>query len=103
MSVLHINNNNFESEVLRSDKPVLLDFFASWCGPCKMLSPVIDSFAEEYPQYKVCKINVDEEQELAQKYGVMSIPTLVVVKDGDVASKAVGYRRKEQLLELLEG
>jgi thioredoxin 1 len=103
MSVLHINNNNFESEVLRSDKPVLLDFFASWCGPCKMLSPVIDAFAEEYPQYKVCKINVDEEQELAQKYGVMSIPTLVVVKDGDVASKAVGYRRKEQLLELLEG
>ncbi len=103
MSVLHINNNNFESEVLRSDKPVLLDFFASWCGPCKMLSPVIDAFAEEYPQYKVSKINVDEEQELAQKYGVMSIPTLVVVKDGDVASKAVGYRRKEQLLELLEG
>lgn len=103
MSVLHINNNNFESEVLRSDKPVLLDFFASWCGPCKMLSPVIDAFAEEYLQYKVCKINVDEEQELAQKYGVMSIPTLVVVKDGDVASKAVGYRRKEQLLELLEG
>ena len=103
MSVLHINKNNFESEVLHSDKPVLLDFFASWCGPCKMLSPVIDAFAEEYPQYKVCKINVDEEQELASQYGVMSIPTLVAIKDGEIASRAVGYRRKEQLLELLEG
>ena len=103
MSVLHINNNNFEQEIIKSEKPVLVDFFASWCGPCKMLSPVIESFANEFPQYKVCKINVDEEPELAQKYGVMSIPTLVVIKDGDVASKAVGYRRKEQLLELLEG
>ena len=103
MSVLHINKENFEDEVISSQKPVLVDFFASWCGPCKMLSPVIDSFAEEFPQYKVCKINVDEEQELAQKYGVMSIPTLVVIKDGEVASKAVGYRRKEQILELLEG
>jgi thioredoxin 1 len=103
MSVLHINNSNFDSEVIGSDKPVLLDFFASWCGPCKMLSPVIDAFADEHPEYKICKINVDEEQELAQKYGVMSIPTLVVVRDGEVASRAVGYRRKEQLLELLEG
>jgi thioredoxin 1 len=102
MSVLHINNSNFDSEVIGSDKPVLLDFFASWCGPCKMLSPVIDAFADEHPEYKICKINVDEEQELAQKYGVMSIPTLVVVRDGEVASRAVGYRRKEQLLELLE-
>ena len=103
MSVLHINNSNFDSEVIGSDKPVLLDFFASWCGPCKMLSPVIDAFADEHPEYKICKINVDEEPQLAQKYGVMSIPTLVVVRDGEVASRAVGYRRKEQLLELLEG
>ena len=103
MSVLHINNNNFEQEIIKSEKPVLVDFFASWCGPCKMLSPVIESFANEFPQYKVCKINVDEEPELAQKYGVMSIPTLIVIKDGEAASKAVGYRRKEQLLELLEG
>lgn len=103
MSVLHINKENYQNEVLGSDKPVLVDFFASWCGPCKMLSPVIEAFAEDYPQYKVCKINVDEEQELAQQYGVMSIPTLVVIKNGEVAQKAVGYRRKEQLLELLEG
>ena len=103
MAVVKVNNETFENVVLQNAKPVLVDFFASWCGPCKMLSPVIESFANEFPQYKVCKINVDEEPELAQKYGVMSIPTLIVIKDGEAASKAVGYRRKEQLLELLEG
>ena len=101
MSVININKNNFEEEVLKSDKPVLLDFWASWCGPCRMVSPIIDEIAEEREDIKVGKINVDEEMELAAKFGVMSIPMLVVIKDGNVANKAVGARPKEEILELL--
>ncbi|MDD7719396.1 MAG: thioredoxin [Eubacteriaceae bacterium] len=101
MSVININKNNFEEEVLKSDKPVLLDFWAAWCGPCRMVSPIIDEIAEEREDIKVGKINVDEEMELAAKFGVMSIPMLVVIKDGNVANKAVGARPKEEILELL--
>ena len=79
MSVVSINNNNFENEVLKSDRPVLLDFYADWCGPCKMVSPVVDQIASEYPEYKVVKVNVDEQPELASKFNIMSIPALFVV------------------------
>ena len=101
MSVININKNNFEEEVLKSDKPVLLDFWAAWCGPCRMVSPIIDEIAEEREDIKVGKINVDEEMELAAKFGVMSSPMLVVIKDGNVANKPVGARPKEEILELL--
>lgn len=93
MSVLHITKENFENEVLKSDRPVLLDFWASWCGPCRMVSPIIDEIAEETTDKKVCKINVDEQPELAQAFGVMSIPTLVVTKDGEV----VGQKRRRKI------
>ena len=98
MAVLTINNNNFNSEVIRSEKPVLLDFWAAWCGPCRMVGPVVDEIAAERDDIKVGKVNVDEEQELAAQFGVMSIPTLVLVKDGKVISQIVGARPKAQLL-----
>ena len=98
MSVLTITQNNFENEVLKSDKPVLLDFWASWCGPCRMLSPVVDEIAEENPQIKVGKINVDEEGDLAASFGVMSIPTLVVIKNGQVVNQSVGVVPKQKIL-----
>jgi len=101
MAVVTITNNNFESEVLKSDKPVLLDFWAAWCGPCRMVSPIVDEIAEEEASIKVGKVNVDENPELAQKFGVMSIPTLVVIKDGKVAQRAVGARPKNQIKDLL--
>ncbi len=101
MSVLHINKNNFESEVINSDKNVLLDFWATWCGPCQMLGPIVEEIANEYPQYKICKIDVDEEAELAQAFGIVSIPTLIVFKDGKAVAKEVGYHSKEDLLLLL--
>ena len=103
MSVLTVNTNNFESEILHSEKPVLLDFWAPWCGPCRMVSPVVDQIAEENPQFTVGKINVDEEPELAQAFGVMSIPTLVAMKDGKIDNQAVGVRPKGQILDLLKG
>ena len=103
MSVLHITKENFENEVLKSDRPVLLDFWASWCGPCRMVSPIIDEIAEETTDKKVCKINVDEQPELAQAFGVMSIPTLVVMKDGEVVGQSVGVNSKEAILHLLTG
>ena len=102
MSVLSVNKNNFES-VKNSDKPVLLDFYADWCGPCRMVSPLVDEIAEENPQYLVGKINVDQEQELAQAIGVASIPTLVVMKDGKVINQSAGARPKAQILAMLKG
>ena len=99
---MNITRNNFEQEVLHSDKPVLIDFWAPWCGPCRMLSPVISEIAEEYgDKVKVCKVNVDDEGELAASFNVMSIPTLVVVKDGKVANSAVGVRPKAQIVEMI--
>lgn len=102
MSVLTITKENFESEVMQSDKPVLVDFWASWCGPCRMVSPIVDEIAEEVTDKKVCKVNVDEQPELAQKFGVMSIPTLVVIKNGEVADKSVGAKPKSEILAMLD-
>lgn len=102
MSVLSVNKSNF-NELLNSSKPVLLDFYADWCGPCQMVAPIVHEIAEEYPEYVVGKINVDEEMELAQKFSVVSIPLLVVLKDGKVVNQAVGFRQKEQILDMLEG
>ncbi len=101
MSVLHITNATFEQEVLHSDKPVLLDFWASWCGPCRRVGPVLDAIAEERPDIKVCKINVDEESELTAAFQVTSIPTLVVIKDGQVTNRTMGALPKHQILALL--
>ncbi|MCI6436293.1 thioredoxin [Fibrobacter sp.] len=102
MSEMNITKNNFEQEVLHSDKPVLIDFWAPWCGPCRMLSPVISEIAEEYgDKVKVCKVNVDDEGELAASFNVMSIPTLVVVKDGKVTNSSIGVRPKAQIVEMI--
>ncbi len=102
MLVKDMNKENFQEEVVQSDKPVLVDFWASWCGPCRMVSPIVDEIAQERPDVKVVKVNVDQEQELALQFGVMSIPTLVVMKDGKVVNQAVGVRPKEQILDLLK-
>lgn len=101
MSVKKIDKNNYREVVLQSDKPVLLDFWASWCGPCRMISPIIDKIAREHPEIVVGKINVDEQPELAREYGAMSIPLLVVVKDGKVTNKAVGAMPEQRILNLL--
>lgn len=102
MSVLTITKENFENEVIKSDKPVLLDFWASWCGPCRMVSPVVDAIADENPSIKVGKINVDEQPDLASKFAVMSIPTLLVFKDGKMYNKAVGALPKDRILKLFD-
>ena len=99
MSVLTITKDNFKTEVVESTKPVLLDFWASWCGPCMMQSPIIDELAGEHPEIKVGKVNVDEQPELASAFGVESIPTLVIIKDGITSEILVGLHRKEQILE----
>ena len=101
MSAINVNKNNFNQEVLNSDKPVLLDFWAPWCGPCRMVVPLVEEIAEERSDIKVVKINVDEEQELAAQFGVMSIPTLVVMKSGRIVNQAVGARPKAQILAML--
>lgn len=101
MSTINISKANFQSEVLNSEKPVLLDFWAPWCGPCRMVSPIVDEIAAERSDIKVGKINVDEQPELASRFGIMSIPTLVVMKNGKVVHQAVGARPKAQILAML--
>ncbi|MBE7058471.1 MAG: thioredoxin [Ruminococcaceae bacterium] len=102
MSVIKITKSNFESEVLKSDKKVLVDFYADWCGPCRMVGPVVEEIANEYPEYKICKINVDEQPELAASFQVMSIPSLFVMENGKVINQALGAKTKTQLLEMLK-
>ena len=101
MSALHITKDNFQSEILNSDKPVLLDFWASWCGPCRMVLPIIEQIAGERDDIKVAKINVDEESELARQYGIMTIPTLMVIKDGQIVKQSSGAKSKAQILDML--
>ena len=101
MSAVVITKENFENEVIKSDKPVLIDFWASWCGPCRMVSPIIDEIADERTDIKVGKVNVDDQQELAAQFNVMSIPTIVVVKDGKAVNQSVGARPKEDILAML--
>ena len=101
MAIIEVNKDNFEEEVLKSEKTVLLDFWASWCGPCRMVGPIIEEIAEERMDIKVGKVNVDEEQELATQFQVMSIPTLIVIKDGKVVNQSAGARPKQQILEML--
>ncbi len=101
MSVINVTKDNFRQEVLESDKPVLVDFWASWCGPCRMVSPIVDEIAEERTDIKVCKVNVDEQSELAAQFRVMSIPTLLVIKNGQVVNQAVGARSKQAILSML--
>ena len=101
MKVLHINKDNFHQEVLNSDKPVLLDFFASWCGPCRMVGPILDEIAEEREDIKVCKVNIDEQPELAHRYRIMTIPTLMVLKDGNIVEQSVGSKPNHQSLAMV--
>ena len=102
MSVTTLTEKNFEQEVLKSDKPALIDFWASWCGPCRMLSPLVDELADEHSEFKFCKVNVDEEEALAKNFGIMSIPTLIVFKNGEQKAKSVGAIPKDAILELIK-
>ncbi len=102
MAAIHVTKENFESEVLKSEVPVLVDFFAQWCGPCKMLMPIVEEVAEEAKDVKVCKIDIDENQELAIQYRVMSVPTLIVFKNGEVAAKNIGVISKDAILNMLK-
>ena len=101
MSVLKISKDKFQNEVINSESTVLLDFYADWCGPCRMVSPIVDEIAEERADIKVGKINVDEESELAERFGIFSIPALVVIKDGKIVNQSVGARPKAQILAML--
>ena len=101
MSAININKNNFQNEVLNSEMPVLLDFWAPWCGPCRMVGPIVDEIADERGDIKVGKVNVDEQPELAAQFGVMSIPTLVVMKNGKIVNQVTGARPKAQILAML--
>lgn len=101
MAVIELTKENFEAEVLNSDKTVLVDFWASWCGPCRMLSPVVDEIAEERTDIKVGKVNVDNEEDLAMRYGIMSIPTLIVFRGGEVKAQTMGVQPKAAILDML--
>ncbi len=101
MSVVKIDQNNFEDEVLKSDRKVLLDFYADWCGPCRMVSPIVEEIASEHPEYKVCKVNVDEHQDLASSFQVMSIPSLFVMENGKVVNQSTGAVPKAKILNML--
>ncbi len=101
MSVVKVNKSNFEQEVLNSEKKVLLDFYAEWCNPCRMLGPILDELAAEHPEYKVCKVNIDEEKELASQFEVMSIPSLFVMEKGEIVNSSLGVKPKAQLLKML--
>lgn len=101
MSAINITKNNFQEEVMKSEKPVLVDFWASWCGPCRMVLPVVEEIASENSDIKVVKVNVDEEQELAAQFQVMTIPTLMVVKNGEIVNRSVGAKNKKQILAML--
>ncbi len=101
MSVIAVTNETFEQEVLRSDVPVIVDFWASWCGPCRMLAPILDQVASERPDVKIAKINVDEQMELASRFGIVSIPTLIVFKDGQPVNKSMGVKPKADILAML--
>lgn len=99
--ITNITKENFDKEVMQAEGTVLIDFWAAWCGPCRMIAPAVEKIAEERPDVKVCKVNIDDEQELAIKYGVMSIPTLMIVKNGEIVNTAVGLRPKEEIEALL--
>ena len=101
MKALHINKDNFHKEVINSDKPVLLDFFASWCGPCRMVAPILDEIAEEREDIKVCKVDIDEQPELASRFRVMSVPTLMVMKNGQIMEQSIGAKPKHQILAMV--
>ncbi|MBQ5865204.1 MAG: thioredoxin [Oscillospiraceae bacterium] len=101
MKVLHVNKDNFHNEVLNSEKPVLLDFFASWCGPCRMVGPILDEIAEEREDIKVCKVDIDEQPELASRFRIMSVPTLMVLKDGNIVDQSIGAKPKHQILAMV--
>ena len=101
MAALHITKENFENEVLKSDKPVLVDFWAAWCGPCQMLLPVIEELSNEVSNAKICKVNVDDQPELAAQFKIMTIPTLLVIKDGQVDSTSIGVKSKKAIVEIL--
>ena len=101
MKALHINKDNFHKEVLNSDRPVLLDFFASWCGPCRMVGPILDEIAEEREDIKVCKVDIDEQPELASRYRIMSVPTLMVLKEGQIVEQSIGAKPKHQILAMV--
>lgn len=102
MAVLHLTKENFESEVLKSDKKVLVDFWATWCGPCQMVSPIIEELGEELTDVKVCKVDVDKEPEISIQYNIMSIPTLIVFVNGEIANKTIGACAKDEILDLLK-
>ena len=102
MSAMTINSINFEREVLQFDRPVLVDFWARWCGPCRMVAPIVEEIAQEHPEFKVGKVNVDEEPQLASQFGIMSIPTLLVFKDGKLAKQMVGARPKADIVAMME-
>ncbi len=102
MPIIHINDDNFEKEVLNQPKTVLLDFYADWCGPCQMIAPIVAEIADEHPEYVVGKINVDDEPVLTQKFGISSIPALFVIKQGKTVANTIGYTEKQEILEMLE-